>query len=104
VINGNSKKHFTRYMDGEPAKPGNLVIDELTGDLYKWDTGPTRWKTICNAGLHSRVAAENDRETQHILYQKPRRIFSAVKQTYEPYRSTNQEVIVRIFKVTFPAG
>jgi hypothetical protein len=101
VINGNSKKHFTSYMDGEPLKPGNIVIDELTGDLYKWDAGPTRWKTICNAGLHNRVAAENDRESKDILYQKPRRIFSAVKQTCEPYTSTNQEVIIRVFKVIF---
>ena len=102
VINCNSKKPFTSFLKSEPHCPKDLVIDELTGDLYQYNFDKEKWKTICNAGLHSRIAAENNYEKNNLLYQKSRKVFRAVDSAYEPYTSSNEETIVRVLKYWIP--
>lgn len=99
IVNCASKKSYTHFLKAQPHCPKDLVIDEQTGDLYQYNFDKEQWKTFCNAGLHSRVAAENDYEKNNLLYQKPRKVNRAIRDENEPYTSTNEETIVRILKV-----
>ena len=102
VINCYSKKPYKSFLKTAPKHKKELVIDPLTGDLYDYDFEKEQWRSKCNTGLHSRNKAEGDYEKNNLQYQKSRKVIKSVASTYEPYKSTNEETVVRIMKNWLP--